>query len=92
MSEDKATQFDPSRGPVRQHDLIMRVGADSVEELAWALRQFADEALRSGISAHGCSGSPSVGYLFSYRDNPEMSHDRYFREVDEWLARGESNG
>ena len=86
MTKRQLESVAPSRGPTRQHDLIIRVGADTVEDLAWALRQFADDALRSGISVHGCSGSPSVGYLYSYRHDPAQTHDAYFQQVDEWLA------
>lgn len=78
---------DPSRGPVRAHDLILRIGADTDDALAWELRHLADTILREGLSRWACSGSPSVGYQYSYRHDPAQTHDEYFRQIDEWLTR-----
>lgn len=35
----------------------------------------------------GTIGGPSVGSNYSYRVLPEQTHDKYFRDIDEWLAR-----
>jgi hypothetical protein len=75
-----------SKGPVRAHELIVKIGADTVEDLAWALRTLASDVERGRLT-RGCWGSPSDGAIYSYRHDPAMTHDRYFAELDQHLER-----
>jgi hypothetical protein len=70
--------------PERAHTLIVSMGANTAEDLAWGLRHMADDIERGQLTV-GASGSPSVGSIYSYRIRPEQTHDVYFRELDEWL-------
>jgi hypothetical protein len=80
------SEFDPARGPERAHSLIVSIGADTVDDLCYALNSLSQDA-RRGALTRGCSGGPSCGWTYSYRHKPEQTHDNYFREIDEWLAR-----
>lgn len=73
-----------NKGPQRAHTLICKVGADTAERLAEELRIMADRIDRGEMTV-GCIGGPSAGSLYSYRVQPEQTHDAYFQQVDEWL-------
>lgn len=45
------------------------------------------ERIERGEMTVGTIGGPSVGSNYSYRVLPEQTHDKYFRDIDEWLAR-----
>jgi hypothetical protein len=71
--------------PRRAHELIVKVGADTADDLCYALNQMAID-LGRGEMTQGCSGSPSVGYTYSYSHDPSITHDSYFQAIDAWLA------
>lgn len=73
------------RGPQRAHTIVVSAGADTARDLAWELRRLADLIDREQLSV-GCSGAPFGGSLYSYKHQPEMTHDAYFTAIDEWLA------
>jgi len=75
-----------SAGPERAHTLIAKIGANTAEDLAWALRHMADDIQRGELT-EGCSGSPSAGTIYSYKVRPEMTKSRYFSELDAYLDR-----
>lgn len=75
-----------ARAPHRAHEIDLKVGADTLDDLVWALRTISTELQRGQLS-RGCSGSPSAGWTHEYRHDPEMTHDRYFADVDAWLDR-----
>lgn len=77
--------------PQRAHTLIVSMGADTAEALAWGLRHMADDIERERLSV-GASGSPSVGSMYSYRVLPEQTHAAYFAQLDEWLEREAAKG
>lgn len=70
--------------PERMHTLIAKIGADSRDDLVFGLRQMAND-LERGQLTEGCSGSPSVGTIYSYKVRPEQTHDAYFRQLEEAL-------
>ena len=76
-------------GPQRAHTLITKIGADTAHDLAWELREMARKIERGEMTV-GTMGSPSVGAMYSYRILPDQTHDKYFQEIDEWLARERS--
>ena len=69
----------------RRHVLIAKFQADTAERLADELRTFAMETDREQIST-GVSGGPSAGVIYSYKINPEQTHDAYFQQIADWLA------
>ena len=76
-------------GPQRAHTLITKIGADTAEDLAWELREMARKIERGEMTV-GMMGGSSVGSTYSYRVLPDQTHDKYFQEIDEWLARERS--
>ena len=78
------------RKPHRAHTLALEIGADTLDDLAYALKAIREDVLRGQLSV-GCSGSPSVGWTHNYHHDPEMTHERYFADIDAWLARPEAS-
>ena len=72
--------------PHRAHSLVGVFSADTAEGLACELERFADDIRREGVTV-GVSGSPSGGAIYSYRIAPEQTHDKYFEELQAWLAK-----
>lgn len=70
----------------RAHTLIVKFGADTIEDLAFALRQMAIDLERGELTV-GCSGSPSVGSIYSYRIRPEQTHEKYFADIEAELTK-----
>lgn len=71
--------------PQRAHTLVLVMGADTQERLADDLEHMAND-IRRGQLTVGCYGSPGAGATYSYRVQPEQTHDLYFQQVDAWLA------
>lgn len=71
--------------PQRAHTIVVSAGGDTAHDLAWELRRLADMIEREELTV-GCSGASSGGSLYSYKHQPEMTHDAYFTAVNEWLA------
>lgn len=65
----------------RAHSIVVSAGADTPTHLAWELRYLADQIEREELTV-GCSGSPSGGSIYSYKHDPAMTHDEYFRQLD----------
>lgn len=79
---------DAVAAPRRAHTIILSAGADSAERLAAELRLFADRIERGTIST-GAIGGADAGTTYSYAHRPEMTHERFFEELNTWLrARG----
>lgn len=71
--------------PTRAHRLTLALEADDLGELASQLINIAHRAERGELSS-GVSGSPSSGYVYELLSNPEQTHDKYFAEVQDYLA------
>lgn len=71
--------------PRRAHEIILQAGADTAERLAAELRLFADRVERGEITT-GAIGGPDAGTMYSYVHRPEMTHERFFRDLNAWLA------
>lgn len=70
--------------PQRAHHLMLDLGADTEEELLAALKQIALQ-IQMGKLTTGCCGGYGHGYVYAYRVNPDMTHDRYVELNDLWL-------
>lgn len=100
MTEDeKAKKFDeiqpavgvPLHGPVgrpapmRAVRLTLKLDADDMRELSYALRTIADHAERGELTT-GVSGGPCSGYIYELLQDPEMTHDAYHAALRQYLA------
>lgn len=71
--------------PHRAVRLTLKMDADSPEELATALTNFAMQIERREVS-RGVSGGPSSGAIYELLHDPAQTHEAYFEQVREYLA------
>jgi hypothetical protein len=64
--------------------LTLKLDADDVQELAWALRNIADRAER-GEMTNGCTGGPNCGYVYELLQDPTTTHDSYHAALRTYL-------
>lgn len=76
----------PFKAPQRAHTLIVKADGDTVHDLADELRSLANR-LERGELTRGAGGGPSAGSIYEYLSDPEMTHDAYFRAINEWLEK-----
>lgn len=84
MADPNASEVKRIAAPYRRHTLMLQIGADSLDDLAAELRMFAHRAERDELGT-GCIGGPSCGSTYSYVFDPDMTHERYFAEIDTYL-------
>jgi len=72
--------------PMRAVRLTLKLDADDMRELAYALRTIADHAERGELTI-GVSGGPCSGYIYELLHDPAQTHETYFNQVREYLAR-----
>lgn len=72
--------------PRRAHILKVEFGANTLDDLCYALRQMAIDLRTGSVSTKGASGSPSVGFTYEYDVDESWTKDRYFAALDEYLA------
>lgn len=81
--------MDEPQRPHRRYQMTMSIGADSMEELRRSLEQWCFEMERYGEiqerSYGGASGSPSAGYSYDIRFDPDMTPERYHEELKVYL-------
>ena len=70
--------------PMRALRLTLKLEADDRREMAWALRNMADQIEREQLTV-GVSGGPHSGAIYELLADPTQTHERYFREVQEYL-------
>jgi hypothetical protein len=66
----------------RQHVFMAKIQADDKRGLVAELRFLAQRLERNEVSA-GVSGGVTSGCIYAYRENPDQTHENYFRELDE---------
>lgn len=78
--------------PRRAYHAEIRVGADTLPDLAAELRRIADRLDRGPLDAL-TTGSPSAGGYLHLTHDPDMTHDRYHAANRAWLdeRRAEAN-
>ena len=74
----------------RAHTIILKAGGDTARDLARELYSLADKIERGDITV-GCIGGPVCGSTYSYKVTP-MTHDEYFRKINERLQSEEPSG
>lgn len=74
--------------PKRAYTMTLTIGGNSKEDVAHALKNICTDMLIGQMNGpNGCSGSPSVGYHYEIEECPEMTAERYFTELDAYLAK-----
>lgn len=73
-----------SEAPKRAFCLTASVQADTRDDLADALRQMAYQIEREQLTV-GISGGPRSGAIYELLTNPDQTHEKYFREVQDYL-------
>ena len=69
----------------RRHEVAIRIGADTWEDVCHALQAILFSAQTDGPGRDAVSGSPTSGWVFIDETNPSVTHDSYFEEVDAWI-------
>lgn len=70
--------------PMRAVRLTLKLDADDMRELSYALRTLADHAERGELTS-GVSGGPCSGYIYELLQDPSMTHDAYHAAVRAYL-------
>lgn len=70
----------------RAHVLQIELGADTLDDLCQAMEDTV-RRLKLGEMTKGCWGSPSNGAVYEYRNNPDMTHEKYFEEIEKRYPR-----
>lgn len=68
------------RIPHRRFTAEIRVSADSLEDLQRALLELSHAPKDSTM------GGPTMGYTCKLSEDPEMTHEKYFAEVEAYLG------
>lgn len=72
------------RPPMRALRLTLKMEADNRPELAWAMRNMADQIEREELTV-GVSGGPHSGAIYELLHDPAQTHENYFAQVREYL-------
>jgi hypothetical protein len=64
--------------------LTLKMEADNRPELAWAMRNMADQIEREELTV-GVSGGPYSGAIYELLHDPAQTHENYFAQVQEYL-------
>ena len=76
-------------GLKRAHSLIMKVEADTRDGLIAELENVQRRILMEKMT-RGTMGGYSASNIYSYCQDPEMTHDRYFQGLDDYLEKQRS--
>jgi hypothetical protein len=72
--------------PKRALVLNIEIQADTDAALAGALRSFATDLALGDLSGHGVVCASSFGWTYRIQRDPAMTQERYFAELEAWLA------
>lgn len=73
--------------PKRAVELEINIGGDSDQEIISGLNQILFEFETKGVRGEMTSGSPSAHWHVEIERNPEMTNERYFKELDAYLEK-----
>ncbi len=76
-----------SESPHRAHELIIKIGADTKLDLINELNNFANRIARDELT-HGIIGGYGAGAIYSYRHDPNQTHELYFQQLSAILDAG----
>ena len=69
----------------RHHEVAIRIGADTWDDLLQALEQLRFDLSVDGPGRKIISGGYNYGMIFIDETNESATHDSYFEEVEKWL-------
>ena len=76
--------------PHRRYQLTLDIGADTYDELLRAIHTFADHMDMNypalDYSTNGASGGVSTGYSYDVKVDNDMTHERWYEELQAYLA------
>jgi hypothetical protein len=75
--------------PKRRYEITVRVGADDWDSAMMLLRDFCEHIPEHGEKCSLVSGGPTAGGSVMIEHRPEVTHDRYFAQVEEWKKKGD---
>ena len=75
-----------SDAPIRSYRLTLQLDADTLSDLASALMNLSLRADRGELT-RGVSGGPDSGHIYELLHDPAQTHETYFSQVREYLAR-----
>ena len=70
--------------PTRAVRLTLKLDADDMRELSYALRTLADHAERGELTS-GVSGGPCSGYIYELLQDPTQTHEGYHSALRAYL-------
>lgn len=73
--------------PQRKHEIAIRIGADSWEELLTRLRNLEDYLHIEGPGRELVSGGPASGCIAVDNECPSQTHEVYFEQVEKWIEK-----
>ena len=73
-------------GPKRRFEITVTAGADDWLGLVAELRDVAFHVREHGVECSSVSGGPSSHHTVTIHHNPEQTHEKYFEELDVYLA------
>lgn len=75
--------------PHRRYQLTLDIGADSYDELLYAIHAFADHMDMNypalDHNTNGASGGVSTGYSYEVKVDTDMTHERWYEELQAYL-------
>ncbi len=75
----------PPALPKRACTMVLTIGADTRQAMAWSLRHLADEIDMGQINGpSGCSGGSESGYSYDCHFGTSPTHEEYFAAVRAW--------
>lgn len=80
-AEDRAP-----KGPRRRWLVEINVGGDELEDVLREILRMAEHVQEHGKDCSMVSGGYSTGGFVRITENPDMTHDRYFEEIERWKA------
>ena len=69
----------------RRHEVAIRIGADSWQDVLWALHHLEFIFSSEGPGHDLTSGGYSFSIIALDKTNEDVTHDSYFQEVEAWL-------
>lgn len=83
--DELAKSVEPD-APIRSYRLTLQLDADTLSDLASAMMNLSLRADRGELT-RGVSGGPDSGYIYELLHDQAQTHETYFSQVREYLAR-----
>ena len=71
--------------PHRRFELTIKVSADEWKYALADLKDLVDHVEEHGPNCASVMGGPVAGHIVSVVEDPDMTHDKYFEQLDLWL-------